>query len=198
MGEIPVVMPASKGVRRRFGRRALLLGGASVAAGGCAAGFLRYLRAQPAAFDAENAVYRLDLRQLPAPGGEPLYLPQARIFLVHLRPGEGGSDVAGIPAFVGSERGGLLALSERCPHLGCSVRWRTSVHFLGRSDWFRCPCCGATFTKGGQRAFGPAPRSLDTASLQIDAYAGVLVRFRQIAPGGQDDPQRAVPLKLPR
>src|SRR5437016_3412754 len=80
---------------------------------------------------------------------------------VNLKPGEGVP-----PAFTSfaapSQDGGLLALYQKCPHLGCTVPWRSDFEFESVKGWFRCPCHGSTYTKAGVRVFGPAPRPMDS------------------------------------
>jgi cytochrome b6-f complex iron-sulfur subunit len=50
---------------------------------------------------------------------------------------------------------GLLALWQRCTHLGCAVPWEEE------QGQFHCPCHGSVFNKLGEVAGGPAPRPLD-------------------------------------
>ena len=68
--------------------------------------------------------------------------------------------------------GGLLALYQKCVHLGCTVQWLATFDFQNQTGWFRCPCHQSTYTKAGVRVFGPAPRSLDTFEIQFDAGDG--------------------------
>ena len=60
------------------------------------------------------------------------------------------------------EDGGLLALSKRCTHLGCSVPWDE------KKKQFVCPCHGSSFSLSGDVLTGPAPRPLDTLPLRIE------------------------------
>lgn len=57
--------------------------------------------------------------------------------------------------------GGVLALWQRCTHLGCTVPWQESE---GR---FNCPCHSSIFTPLGEVVSGPAPRPMDLFSIQI-------------------------------
>lgn len=50
---------------------------------------------------------------------------------------------------------GLLALWQRCTHLGCAVPWEEE------QGQFHCPCHGSVFNQLGEVAGGPAPRPLD-------------------------------------
>jgi len=56
---------------------------------------------------------------------------------------------------------GLLAMSHRCTHLGCTVPW---VEAEAR---FNCPCHGSIFNTRGEVLAGPAPRPLDTFPVEI-------------------------------
>ncbi|MEZ5217612.1 MAG: ubiquinol-cytochrome c reductase iron-sulfur subunit [Ilumatobacteraceae bacterium] len=49
----------------------------------------------------------------------------------------------------------VLALSEKCTHLGCRVP------FCESSGQFECPCHGSVFNRAGEYRSGPAPRGLD-------------------------------------
>lgn len=53
------------------------------------------------------------------------------------------------------EDGGILALWQRCPHLGCSVPWRSA------DGIFNCPCHSSIFNAVGEVTSGPSPRPMD-------------------------------------
>ena len=53
------------------------------------------------------------------------------------------------------EDGGVLALWQRCTHLGCTVPWRED------EGQFHCPCHSSLFNRRGEVIGGPAPRPLD-------------------------------------
>ncbi len=129
--------------------------------------------------------------QIPEPGGEPVRNFEGRFWLVHLP--------AGTTPNGEETRGGVLALWQKCPHLGCTVPWRPDFVFQGRKGWFRCPCHGSTYTKeGGVLVFGPAPRSMDTFRIPEDRVQDtgitVLTGPNNAVPGGPDNPSRAVRL----
>lgn len=129
--------------------------------------------------------------QVPPPGSDPKRFPEGKLFLVNLQAGEGVP-----PQFQAlaapSEAGGLLALWQKCPHLGCTVPWRPDFDFEGVRGWFRCPCHGSTYSKAGIRVFGPAPRPMDTFAVTVTGNGSVEVNTGEITPGGSDNPQRAV------
>lgn len=77
-----------------------------------------------------------------------------------------------------SSSGELEVLSAVCPHLGCSIQWRTAKRE------FECPCHGASFRPDGTKTGGPTPRSMDTLETQTQ-NGRLLVRyqyFRQLVP----------------
>lgn len=57
---------------------------------------------------------------------------------------------------------GMIALWQKCPHLGCRVPWCAS------SQWFECPCHGSQYNKVGQKRGGPAPRGMDIFPIKMD------------------------------
>ena len=119
--------------------------------------------------------------KIPAPGADPVRVPEGRFWLVNIAAGAAESP------------GGLLALYQKCPHLGCTVPWRPDFDFGGRKGWFRCPCHGSTYTKeGGILVFGPAPRPMDTMAITVKPTGDITVEPGQITQGGQDNPFRVV------
>ncbi len=57
---------------------------------------------------------------------------------------------------------GLLALSNRCTHLSCSVSWSEEV------EKYTCPCHEAYFTMEGEVAGGPPPHALDHFETKVE------------------------------
>jgi cytochrome b6-f complex iron-sulfur subunit len=56
---------------------------------------------------------------------------------------------------------GIIALWQKCPHLGCAVPWDANAGV------FHCPCHGSTFNKVGEVLGGPAPRAMDYFPVEI-------------------------------
>jgi cytochrome b6-f complex iron-sulfur subunit len=56
---------------------------------------------------------------------------------------------------------GLLAIWQKCTHLGCAVPWAAD------EDQFHCPCHGSLFSPEGVVQGGPAPRPMDTFPIEI-------------------------------
>lgn len=126
--------------------------------------------------------------RIPAPGDEPKVIPEGRFFLVNLKPG---------PTPNGEESpGGLLALWQKCPHLGCTVPWRSDFTFRGRTGWFRCPCHGSTYTReGGVLVFGPAPRPLDRFEIDPQDDGSIVVKtgVTVAEKGSPENPSKTIP-----
>jgi len=57
--------------------------------------------------------------------------------------------------------GGIVALYQKCVHLGCRVPWCKT------SQWFECPCHGSKYNRVGEKKGGPAPRGLDRFGVEI-------------------------------
>ena len=130
-----------------------------------------------------------NVKELPK-GGIPKQFAIGAFWLVNLDPED---VIAG--SRVGSDGGsGLLALWRKCPHLGCSVPWRSGFRLKGEEGqgWFRCPCHGSTYNKAGVRIFGPAPRPMDTMQIDIDEAGNITVQTGVRSNGGEDNPQRAI------
>jgi cytochrome b6-f complex iron-sulfur subunit len=58
-------------------------------------------------------------------------------------------------------RAGVLALYQKCPHLGCRVPQCIT------SQWFECPCHGSQYNRVGEKRAGPAPRGMDRFAMSV-------------------------------
>jgi cytochrome b6-f complex iron-sulfur subunit len=99
-----------------------------------------------------------------------LYRPEARTWLTEFPPtalpkAEG---VYPAPVLEGMQSG-LVALYQKCPHLGCRVPECKS------SQWFECPCHGSQYNRVGEKKGGPAPRGMDRFGLSVDSSGNVIV-----------------------
>jgi cytochrome b6-f complex iron-sulfur subunit len=72
------------------------------------------------------------------------------------------------------EDGGLLALWQRCPHLGCKVAARED------DGQFYCPCHDSSFTRRGEVINGPALRPLDLFPISLQDGKLVVDTSRRI------------------
>lgn len=64
-------------------------------------------------------------------------------------------EVPAARSYLTEVNGETLALSQKCPHLGCRVPWCET------SGQFECPCHGSKFNRAGEYRAGPAPRGMD-------------------------------------
>ncbi len=72
---------------------------------------------------------------------------------------------------------GLVALYQKCPHLGCRVPQCAS------SQWFECPCHGSQYNRVGEKKAGPAPRGMDHFALTVAANGDVTIDTGTVYPG---------------
>ncbi|MCJ7700510.1 MAG: Rieske 2Fe-2S domain-containing protein [Anaerolineales bacterium] len=63
--------------------------------------------------------------------------------------------------FIARNGEGMLALWQKCTHLGCAVPW------VEEEKQFHCPCHGSLFNEVGEVTGGPAPRPLDIFPVDI-------------------------------
>ena len=86
---------------------------------------------------------------------EPIYVAPARAYLVPYPANRLTKAMAVYPAdIVAGMKIGVVALYQKCTHLGCKVPWCAS------SQWFECPCHAAMFSRVGEHKAGPAPYGL--------------------------------------
>jgi len=102
----------------------------------------------------------------------PKFIPAAQSWVVPFPLSElPGSSYESTPFVIAggeSDGIGLMALWQRCVHLGCRVPECLS------SQGFECPCHGSKYNNHGEYEDGPAPRNLDRFGVNID-NAGQLV-----------------------
>ena len=121
-------------------------------------------------------------------GGDPIRIVEGRFWLVNLP--------AGVTPNGEETPGGLLAMWQKCPHLGCTVPWRPEFEFQGRKGWFRCPCHGSTYTReGGVLVAGPAPRPLDVFPLEVKEDLSIVVQTgaAKAIKGSTQNPELSTP-----
>jgi cytochrome b6-f complex iron-sulfur subunit len=99
---------------------------------------------------------------------EPFYVPEGR-FYVNPYPKDDVDKAKQIytGGVLEGMEAGVVALYQKCVHLGCRVPWCKS------SQWFECPCHGSQYNRVGEKKGGPAPRGLDRFAAAVDG--GVLV-----------------------
>lgn len=77
--------------------------------------------------------------------------------------------VAEYQPLLGGMENGVVALYQKCPHLGCRVPECKS------SQWFECPCHGSQYNRVGEKKAGPAPRGMDHFTINISASGDVVI-----------------------
>ena len=116
---------------------------------------------------------------IPISDGFPVYVPQAKAFVVVADP-KVSRFLPGV-----DERGeGLLnvrALSQRCPHLGCRPNPCIEDY------WFHCPCHQSRYDRLGIKpagtAYGPAERGMDRFAVEVDADGVLTIDTSHLALG---------------
>jgi len=77
--------------------------------------------------------------------------------------------VAEYQPLLGGMEAGVIALYQKCPHLGCRVPECKS------SQWFECPCHGSQYNRVGEKKGGPAPRGMDHFAVSVSASGDVVI-----------------------
>lgn len=72
---------------------------------------------------------------------------------------------------------GLIALFQKCPHLGCRVPECVP------SQFFECPCHGSRYNRVGEKRAGPAPRGMDRFGTSITGGNELVVQTSVIIQG---------------
>jgi len=156
-GPLPPTKPPGYFEGESMTRRALFSGGV-LAAGGIATAAI----ALPAigfalgpVFKEEDVVYQNV--GVPSDFSGDNYTPVTITLVSNV--GEAGKTTAYIrktnPALPGEKTGGFVAISTRCAHLGCPVRW------VSPANRFVCPCHGGVYDFQGKVVGGPPVRPLD-------------------------------------
>ncbi|MCU1449420.1 MAG: Rieske Fe-S protein [Acidimicrobiales bacterium] len=146
--------------RRQFFNRAILivLGGPVLATFGVSLlGFLWPNAAGGFGGKVKSPLGLTDLLSTITTQKQPYYVPEARTWVAAYPPADVGAakQVYKIPAEIAGMEAGIVALYQKCVHLGCRVPWCQS------SQWFECPCHGSKYNAVGEKRGGPAPRGLD-------------------------------------
>lgn len=100
----------------------------------------------------------------------PLWFSEGRMYIVAWDPSVRGAEEAyGEVGVALGPSDGLMALFQKCVHLGCRVPWCQT------SQWFECPCHGSKYNKWGEWQDGPAPRGLDRFPAEINDAGNLVV-----------------------
>ena len=180
--------PETIGVSRRqfFNRTIVMLMGLSLSGFGVAC--IAFLWPQGASgFGAKIKVGLVSdlLTEIRANSGF-LYKPQGRMWLTEYPNGAVEKAVATytpgeLAGMTVGEKlgldGGIVALYQKCPHLGCRVPSCLT------SQWFECPCHGSKYNQVGEKRGGPAPRGMDRFAVEIGADGSLNVDTGTIIQG---------------
>lgn len=169
--------------RRKFFNRAILglFGGAFL--GGLGISFLAFLWPKlGGGFGSSIAVGSAsDLRRAIAqPDGTftPKFVASAQAWIVPWTKAAGttGTSFDGLPVIAGGEGGELplMALWQKCVHLGCRVPSCES------SQGFECPCHGSKYNMHGEYEDGPAPRNLDRFAVEVNELGELVVKTGEV------------------
>jgi cytochrome b6-f complex iron-sulfur subunit len=110
--------------------------------------------------------------QLFAPDGrvQPLFISSAQAYVLPFQGQVEGSSFEGLPVVAG----GLIALWQRCVHLGCRVPQ------CDTSQGFECPCHGSKYNYHGEYEDGPAPRNLDRFVITVNDADELIIDTGQV------------------
>jgi cytochrome b6-f complex iron-sulfur subunit len=103
---------------------------------------------------------------------QPYYFGAGRFYLINYT---GNGDAPGGP-YEGITQEGLMALFQKCAHLGCRVP------FCEQSQWFECPCHGSKYNYAGEYELGPAPNGLQRFAVTVEGTT-VKVDTSKAVPG---------------
>lgn len=95
----------------------------------------------------------------------PVFVPEARAYVVP-GPPQLSDEFAGKNV----EAAGVMALWQKCVHLGCRVPWCST------SQGFECPCHGSKYNGIGEYAAGPAPRNLDRFVVEVTDGGELIIK----------------------
>jgi cytochrome b6-f complex iron-sulfur subunit len=97
-----------------------------------------------------------------ATGRQPYYFGAGRFYIINYE-ALGGTGTNSI--YQGLIEDGLMALFQKCAHLGCRVP------FCQQSQWFECPCHGSKYNEAGEYRLGPAPQGMYRFALKVEGQS---------------------------
>jgi cytochrome b6-f complex iron-sulfur subunit len=152
--------------RRQFLNRALVgaLGVFTVAFGGGTVGFV-WPNVLPGFGKKVRAGKLPEIVKRMRAQGVPYYNPEGRFYLVFYDT----ADPENRYVKAGVAKQGIMALYQKCAHLGCRVP------FCEQSQWFECPCHGSKYNYAGEKMLGPASTGLWRFPIEIDEQGVVFV-----------------------
>jgi cytochrome b6-f complex iron-sulfur subunit len=168
---VPWVPPDAETIgvtRRQFFNRGIV-GGMTLGISGFSAAMLAFLYTESkGGFGSQIRVGKIDdiVANIEANDGF-AYYPEGRMWITQYPAAalEKAAAVYTAPELNGMNAG-VVALYQKCPHLGCRVPDCKS------SQWFECPCHGSQYNQVGEKKGGPAPRGMDRFAMTVSG--GVL------------------------
>jgi cytochrome b6-f complex iron-sulfur subunit len=149
--------------RRQFFNRSIVVSFA-LGLSGFGAGVLAFLwPSGTGGFGSRITVGSIDnIKQAIDEGGGFAYYPEGQMWITKFPSDALGKAQAVYtePELVGMEAG-LIALWQKCPHLGCRVPE------CATSQWFECGCHGSQYNRVGEKKGGPAPRGMDRFAMEV-------------------------------
>ena len=117
---------------------------------------------------------------IPIADGFPVYVREARAFVILVDPSRSGWQ-PGVDLTGEGTSLNVRALSQVCPHLGC--RPNPCIEDF----WFHCPCHQSRYDRlgikpAGER-FGPAPRGMDRLAIEVGPDGVLTIDAGQITLG---------------
>ncbi|MFL2696462.1 MAG: ubiquinol-cytochrome c reductase iron-sulfur subunit [Candidatus Actinomarina sp.] len=108
--------------------------------------------------DLKDQIFQSDGSVIPA------FIPSARAYVLPF-------EESGTSQFSdsGTVADGLVAVYQRCVHLGCRVPW------CNTSQGFECPCHGSKYNMVGEYYAGPAPRNLDRFIVNVNTSGKFII-----------------------
>jgi cytochrome b6-f complex iron-sulfur subunit len=167
--------------RRQFLNRATVTLMSAGLASFAAAGFVAFLWPTAApVFGGKVSVGKLNdiLSSIRSNGGF-FYSSSARSYITSY-PAEALPKAQSVPEYapvIGGFEAGVIALYQKCPHLGCRVPECKS------SQWFECPCHGSQYNRAGEKKSGPAPRGMDHFAITVSGSGDVVIDTSIVYPG---------------
>ena len=110
--------------------------------------------------DLKNQIIQADGSVIPA------FIPEARAYVLPFNESTAGDSQFTDGSTIAD---GLVAVYQRCVHLGCRVPWCNS------SQGFECPCHGSKYNMVGEYYAGPAPRNLDRFVVNVSSSGKLII-----------------------
>ncbi len=183
--------PEAIGVSRRmfFNRATVALMTAGIATF-AAASFVAFLWPfKTGGFGGKVAVGNIDdIKAGITAGSGFFYAPEARTWITAYPPDAiPKAEAIYSELILAGMRAGIVALYQKCPHLGCRVPQCVS------SQWFECPCHGSQYNRVGEKKAGPAPRGMDRFPVTVAGNGDVTVDTGVVVNGPADRHQHHRP-----